>query len=86
MDDHKMEIIKQLMDELQSAMGHSPDDLSERLGRPKPDVGMISIEAKPDDGSDPDDDSGMDDDSSDDSSMMDDPEEKLKQRLLKLRG
>ncbi len=77
-----MEIIKQLMEQLQDEMGHSPDELGERLGRPK----AVSIEMSSDDPDmDGDDDSGemLGDDSDLD---MNSPEEKLKARLLKMRG
>jgi hypothetical protein len=78
MDDRKMEIISQLMEELQDMMGHSSDDLGERLGRPKPDVQVMSLDSDDPMGDD-DMDSGMDDD-------MGSPEDKLKARLMKMRG
>lgn len=83
MDDRKMEIIKQLMDELQEEMSYGKDDLAGRLGRPEPKVEVMSLESK----EDPemglelgDDEEGMGD--------MEDcsPEDKLKSRLMKMRG
>ncbi len=77
MNDRKMEIIKELMDQLQEEMGHSPDELSERLGRPKPSLEVVSMEA----------DGGGEDMMGDEEEMeMDDPAEKLKQRLAKISG
>lgn len=73
MDDQKMEIIKQLMEELQDMMQPSSDDLGDRLGRPKVEMKVESM--KPMDG----DDVAMDGD-------MDDPDEDFKQRLMKMRG
>lgn len=79
MDERKFEIIKKLMDELQSEMGHSPEDLGERLGRPKPDGVSIEIESV-----DPE--MELEDEMEMGDEMAVGPEEKLKQRLLKLRG
>lgn len=73
MDDRKIEIIKQLMSELEDLMGPSADDFSERLGKPKPAVVEMSIE-----GEEPDEDMGEE--------MEMGPEDKLKQRLMKMRG
>jgi len=79
--DRKFEIIQQLMDELQDMMGHSEDDLSSRLGREKPQVAKIEVAStdEPDMGE-------MGEGGMDEGDMMDDPGEKLKQRLMKLRG
>ncbi len=68
----KLEIIKELMEMLEGEMGHTEDDISMRLGRKKPDLEVVSIEAEP----------------MDEGDMMDeeDPGEMLKQRLAKLRG
>ncbi len=75
MDDQKLQIISQLMEELQGLMGHSEDDLGERLGREKPQVEVKmeteSLGEMPEE------------------EMMDEdcgPEEKLKSRIMKLRG
>lgn len=89
MEKHEMQIISQLMEELQNAMGHSEDDFSERLGRKKPEVEVVKMQGKlPMDGS-MDGDMPMGDD--DDMGPMDpdmdaSPEDKLKKRLLALRG
>lgn len=91
MDDRKLEIIKQLMEELESEMDMSHDDLGERLGRPKVEIDMKS-DKSPDMPMDGDMPMGMGDssdmDGSDDMSDMDemDPDEKLKQRIMKMRG
>lgn len=87
MDDRKMEIISQLMEELQEEMAHGKDDFSSRLGRKEPDVEIMSMKREDDDDEPSELDfdlggeekeMGMDEDCS--------PEEKLKQRLLKMRG
>lgn len=46
MDDRKLEIIQQLMEELQGEMEYSKDDFEERLGRKKPKVEVVKIEGK----------------------------------------
>jgi hypothetical protein len=75
----KMEIIADLMDELKEAMGPSEDDIHERLGRPKPEMASVKIEAEPMGHEMP-----MDDD---EGAMPDEsPEDKLKSRLMKIRG
>ena len=97
MDDRKLEIIQQLMDELKSEMEPGHDDLASRLGRPKK-IEMMSISGKampgePDgDETDPDTDKpdlmgslGMGA-PSDDEDVPVSPEEKLKERLMKMRG
>lgn len=96
MDDKKMEIIQQLMEELQDQMQYGEDDLGDRLGRKKPDVEIMKM------GIDGKDDPMMDDHDGDEDmpggmghgmdrgmmmdAMNDDPEENLKNRLMKLRG
>lgn len=82
MDDRKLEIIQDLMSELQDLMSPGADDFEERLGRAKPDMAVMKISA----GSDEPD---GDEDSGDLGDMDEDfmsPEEKLKSRLMKLRG
>lgn len=75
MDDRKMEVIVQLMDELKEMMGHSTDEIGERLGRPK--AVAVEMTAEPE----------MDEEMPMDDEMMEEgPEEKLKARLLKMRG
>lgn len=78
MERSEMEIIKQLMEELQGAMEYDEDDLSERLGRSKPGIEVVKMEGEiPMDGDEMD---MMDGDD-----MMSD-EDKLKKRLMALRG
>lgn len=97
MESRKMEIIKQLMDQLQEEMEYSPDDLGARLGRKKPDA-MVMIKAEKGDPME-----GMEGDMSDDQEGMpmgdshegaemalgggeEDEDEMFKQRLARLRG
>ena len=107
MDDAKLQVIKELMDELQEKMEFGKDDFEERLGRKKPDIEVMKVEGSMDhDMMDPEmeheeEESGIDLDGdmemgespehaamvlgkSSEEPMS--PEEKLKQRLLKLRG
>lgn len=83
MDDNKMQIIGQLMEELQELMGPKSEDFEERLGRSKPDadVAIMKVSAEPgmegEMGMD-DEYAGMDEDCS--------PEDKFKSRLMKLRA
>lgn len=73
MEEKKLQIIGQLMQELQDLMGPGENDFSERLGREKPDMAVMKIEAGEPEGEE----------------MMDeecDPDEGLKSRLMKLRG
>jgi hypothetical protein len=79
MESRKFEIIQQLMDALQEEMQYGEDELSERLGRKKPEVEVMSVEAKPLEGEE------LPIDGDEDMSL-EDPEEKLKSRLMKLRG
>lgn len=98
MEDRKMEIIKQLMDQLASEMEYSPDDLEHRLGRSKPegaDVSVMKIGMDPmkdkmgsmDPDMDGDDDSmPMGDSDEDIHGMPMDDDDSLKQRLMRMRG
>lgn len=97
MHDEKMRIISELMEELQDMMGYSPDDLGERLGRKKPDVEVVSVSSEgPMEGMeeklgmdlDGDQEAGEDAEHASEvmGGEMESPEEKLKQRLMKLRG
>jgi hypothetical protein len=94
-----LQAIIDLMEELKGKMGEGPEDFSERLGKSKPglEVVKIGVDAKPGmeamhDEPDMDDKGGMPDSDEDDSGLMagleddESPEEKLKNRLLKLRG
>ena len=80
MESRKMEIIQQLMEELQEEMQLGEDDLSSRLGR-APKVEVVKMEAEPLEGEDE-----MIDDMGEMEMEEESPEEKLKQRLLKMRG
>lgn len=77
MDDKKFEIIKALMEQLEGEMQPGADDFAERLGKPKKEVAMMSIEPDGDE---------MDCDMPEDEMGPMDPQDELKERLLKLRG
>lgn len=84
MDKRDLALIQELMEKLQDEMEYGEDDLSERLGRKKPEVEVLKVESElPDE-----EDETMEEEEL--SLPMDDedetPEEKLKKRLLKLRG
>jgi hypothetical protein len=75
---NKMEIISQLMEELQDLMGPSSGDFEERLGRPKPEMEIkVESEGAPMESDMGD---GMEDEG------FGSPEDKFKNRLMKLRG
>lgn len=85
MDKSELGIIQELMEFLQDKMQYGEEDLSERLGRPKPEVQVTKIEGEMPMGDDaemesPDMDpmGGMDE--------MESPEDKLKHRIMKMRG
>lgn len=73
MDSKKFEIICELMDELKEEMQYGSDELGERLGRKKPEVEVakVEIEAEP---------------FGDSEEIEVDPDDELKDRLMKLRG
>jgi hypothetical protein len=76
MEDRKMQIITELMEELQGLMEYGSEDFDERLGRKKPEVEveiLASGEGEPM--------AEMEDEM-----MEESPEDKLKNRLMKLRG
>lgn len=75
MDRSEFDIIQDLMNELQSHMELSEDDLGERLGREKPKVEVMKLESE----------EPMEGDMMGDDMEMG-PEEKLKARLMKMRG
>lgn len=88
MDKRELDIIQELMNELQDHMEPKEDDFASRLGRTKPDVeivklGVDSDESDPMLSSDEDEDMPM---SPMDQSEELSPEDKLKQRLLKIRS
>ena len=83
MDDRKMRIIQQLMEELQEEMKPGADEFDDRLGREKPKVDVMAMSSDGDMG----DESGdMQLGDQDDMMPKDSPDELFKQRLMKLRG
>jgi len=101
MDDMKLKIIEELMEELKDKMEIGKDDFDSRLGRNKPDVSVVKVEGEIDPkmekaeemmGEDLDHDMEMGEDPEHAAMVMDmgeedqSPEEKLKQRIMKLRG
>lgn len=99
MDKREMQLIMELMEELQDQMKYGEEDFSERLGRKKPEIDVIKVEGKMEDpklehmeeelGTDLDDDQEMGEDPEHMEMVLGEdvsPEEKLKQRLMKLRG
>ncbi len=81
MDKDKLMAIKELMDELVGEMQPDQNDFDMRLGKPK--VDMVAMKGEMP--------IGGDDESGEDSMDMDDmfggsPEDKLKQRIMKLKG
>lgn len=92
MDRKELEIIQELMDVLQDKMQYGEDDLSDRLGRKKPGLEVVKVEGSmPMTGKDPLEhaegmagaDMGEDQDSM---GMDEDPDDKLKRRLMSMRG
>jgi len=97
----ELELIQEVMDQLKDEMEYGKDDFADRLGKGKPSgVTVLKIEGKADDpmmergeedsGMDVDDDKEMGESPMHAMSMGDEmevsPEDKLKQRLLRLRG
>jgi len=71
----EMKVIMDLMQELQEKMAYGPDDMSERLGRVKPAAVEMEVSMEePEDGEYMEEEESMD------------PEDKLKSRLMKMRG
>ena len=94
MDKRELQIIEQLMEELKGQMEMGAEDYDHRLGREKPAVEVVKMEGSlPMDDDDELEEPEMEADS-DESPMMADimpdedmsPDEKLKQRILKMRG
>lgn len=81
MSDRKFEIIEQLMEELKGMMAPNAEDLGSRLGREKPPEAEIAIEIDSEEPMDLGEPEEMEMDLAEES-----PEEKLKNRLLKMRG
>lgn len=84
-----MKLIIELMEELQDQMKYGEEDFSERLGRKKPDE-MIKVEAKLEDPKleHMEEELGMESDEDPEEMLLEEesPEDKLKQRIIKLRG
>jgi len=81
MESRKLEIIKQLMEELQDEMQYGEEDLSSRLGR-APKVEVLKMEAEPmEEEGEISMEMGLGEELEDES-----PEEQLKRRLMKIRG
>lgn len=98
MDDKKLAIIAELMDQLQDEMEMSKDDFADRLGKPKG-IEITKVEghspeleeAEEEMGEDLDGDMEMGEDSEHAGIVLGDemeksPEDKLKERILKMRG
>ncbi len=81
MDKQELQIIQELMEVLQDKMQYGEDDLSERLGRKKPDVEVVKVESElPLEGATEESGLPMGD------GMDEDPDESLKRRLMSMRG
>jgi hypothetical protein len=82
MESKKLNIIMDLMQELQNEMEYGKEDFEERLGRPKPQVEVMKMEGELPMGEE------MEGDMPEDEMMMEEesPDEKLKNRIMKLRG
>lgn len=72
-----LEIIKDLMDELIADMEPGEEDFSERLGRKKPEVGMMKIEVEGE---------GLPEEEMEMPFEEEDEDSLLKKRLMKIRG
>lgn len=80
----ELKIIRELMEQLEDEMKYSEDDFSERLGREKPKVDVVSISASDESREDqPEEEEDFEEFKEEEKSS---PEEELKKRLLKLRG
>jgi hypothetical protein len=82
MNSKKFEIIMGLMEELQEDMQYGKEDFEERLGRPKPQLEVMKMEDELPLGDE------MEVDEPEEEMMADEesPDDKLKNRLMKLRG
>ncbi len=87
MEDRKLQIIKELMEQLQDEMSYGAEDFEERLGRKKPDVKVLKIEGEMDPmesmDDEPESEMGADEDMELESEG---PDSELKKRLMKLRA
>ncbi len=80
---NELEHIKELMDELITKMSYGEEDFSERLGRKKPEIEVMKVEGEmPEDEMMEDEMMPMEEDME----MEASPADKLKKRLMKLRG
>ncbi len=80
---HELEHIKELMNELIEKMNYGEEDFSERLGRKKPEVEVMKVEGElPEEEMMEDEEMPMEEDME----MEMSPADKLKKRLMKLRG
>jgi hypothetical protein len=89
MEKRNLMIIEKLMEELQDEMGYSADDFEERLGRKKPDVEIVKVKSKVEPGIEIEslgDEEEPEFEEMSEMGLEEDPDEKLKNRLLKLRG
>jgi len=89
MDKKELQLIQELMEQLQAEMSPTTDDFNERLGRNKPEPGMQekpAIEVTKIEGAIPLEEEEEDMEMSDMMEYDESPEDKLKNRLMKLRG
>lgn len=88
MDKKELQLIQQLMDKLSEEMEYGEEDLSERLGRKKPEIEVVKIEGELP--LDEESEEEMFDPSMEDELELEDeelsPEDELKSRLMRLRG
>lgn len=83
----ELKIIRELMEQLEDEMKYSEDDFSERLGREKPKVDVVSISASEESSEDkPEEEEEEENFEEFREEEKSSPEEELKKRLLKLRG
>lgn len=87
MDKRELDLIAELMEALQGEMEYSEDDISERLGKKKPEIEVVKMEMGKPMGEMSEGSMDMDEEDEDMPTMgMGDEEEDLKERLMKLRG
>ena len=100
MDEMKLKLIQELMEELTGSMEMDKDDFDHRLGRKKPDIEVLKVEGSLDPkmekaeemmGEDMDGDMEMGEDPEHAAAVMGmgeeaSPEDKLKDRIMKMRG
>lgn len=79
----ELEVIMDLMKDLQEKMEYGEEDFSERLGRKKPSLEVVKVEAEaaPEMGME-----GEEPELEIEEEMPESPEEKLKNRLMKMRA